>query len=659
MGYFLGVDLGTTYTAAAIARDGRVAITELGNRTPTVPSVVFLTDDEAILTGEAANRRAVTEPGRVAREFKRRIGDTTPLMLGGSPYSADALSAMLLRWVVETVTEREGSAPDGIAVAYPANWGPFKRDLLGQAIRQADLEGVATITEPEAAVVHYASQERVEPGSIIAVYDLGGGTFDSAIVRKTADGVEVMGEPEGIERLGGVDFDEAVFRHVAGALGDSLAELDPDDPVAMSAVARLRADCIEAKEALSSDTEVAIPVLLPNVQTEVRLTRTELEAMIRPPLANSMGAMRRAVRAAGISEDELSAVLLVGGSSRIPLVAQLVGSELGRPVAVDAHPKHAVALGTAQYAASRGGMSSAPPPAPASPPPTVEPPASPPPATVAPASADLTAAIPAPAPPVGAPPPAAPPPPTAPPPPAAEPPTPPPVPEPEPIRAAAPVPAGPPPPGYDNVTEGGSGGKGKVGAIVLGILVVLAVIAGAIALLGGGDDGDDGGVAADDGSTQGDGADEGDGGTADGGEDDAAPTTTTSTRTTTTTTTMPPACAGQTEPCIEIDAIRADGAALVVDWTAFNFTPNFAAEDHAHFYWGRFEAGQAGNDAASRGLEQVGWDATDELSNHSLGFAGMGERGDSTEVCVTVGTGGSHNVRNPDIFDCSKIPDGF
>ena len=367
MPYFLGVDLGTTYTAAAIHRDGRTATVDLGTRTAAIPSVVFLREDETILTGEAASRRGATEPSRVAREFKRRVGDTTPILLGGAPYSADALMSKLLRWVVDAVTEREGEAPARIAVAHPANWGPYKQELLRQAIVRADLDHVVTVSEPEAAVTYYASQERIDPGSVIAVYDLGGGTFDAAVVRKTAEGVELLGSPEGIERLGGVDFDEAVFSHVAASLGGALAQLDPDDPAAMAAVTRLRTECVDAKEALSADTEVSIPVLLPNLTTEVRLTRGEFEAMIRPPLADSLTAVRRALRSAGVEASDLRAVLLAGGSSRIPLVAQLVSAELGRPVAVDAHPKHGVALGAAQAAA--GSPSVVPVAAPPSPPP--------------------------------------------------------------------------------------------------------------------------------------------------------------------------------------------------------------------------------------------------------------------------------------------------
>jgi hypothetical protein len=115
-------------------------------------------------------------------------------------------------------------------------------------------------------------------------------------------------------------------------------------------VARLKEECVQAKEALSSDTDVSIAVLLPNISTEVRLTRAELEAMVRPALHSTVDALKRAIRSAGVTPEQLHSVLLVGGSSRMPIVAQLVGAELGRPVAVDAHPKHAVALGAAWLA---------------------------------------------------------------------------------------------------------------------------------------------------------------------------------------------------------------------------------------------------------------------------------------------------------------------
>ncbi|GIE84375.1 Hsp70 family protein [Actinoplanes regularis] len=349
--YALGIDLGTTFTAAAIWRDGRAETVSLGDRNAAVPSVVLLRQDETFLTGDAAHRRGLSEPQRVAREFKRRLGDTTPFLLGGVPQSAEALMSRLLRWVVDEVARREGGLPDALCVSHPANWGPYKLDLLRQAVRMADLEMPVTYTtEPEAAAINYTQQQRVEPGTVVAVYDLGGGTFDAAVLRKTATGFEVMGQPEGIERLGGIDFDAAVFNHVRTALDGKLEELDEDDPTAINTVARLRDECVQAKEALSADTDTVIGVLLPNVSTEVRLTRAELEAMVRPALQGTVEALQRALRSADCTPEQVHSVLLVGGSSRMPIVAQLVGSELGRPVVTDAHPKHSVALGAARLA---------------------------------------------------------------------------------------------------------------------------------------------------------------------------------------------------------------------------------------------------------------------------------------------------------------------
>ncbi|HEX4246597.1 MAG TPA: Hsp70 family protein [Pseudonocardia sp.] len=352
MTYQLGIDLGTTYTAAAICRatersSGGADVVTLGARSATVASVMYLADDGSVLVGEAAERRALTDPDRVVREFKRRIGDEIPLMIGGRPFQAHELGARMIRWVVDLVSEREGGPPRRIAVTHPASWGAHKKDLLGRALRDVGLT-VTFLAEPQAAAVSYASAERVDAGSTVAVYDLGGGTFDAAVVRKNNNGTfELLGQPEGIERLGGVDFDEAVFSHVRDSLGGQLDSLDPEDPNVLSAVARLRRECVEAKEALSSDTEATIPVLLPELRTQTRLVRSEFEAMIRPALEETIVALRRAVSSAGLRPDDLSAVLLVGGSSRIPLVSQLVSDELGRPVAVDADPKTAIAMGAA------------------------------------------------------------------------------------------------------------------------------------------------------------------------------------------------------------------------------------------------------------------------------------------------------------------------
>jgi len=371
MSYQLGIDLGTTYTAAAVCRSSdrrwvEPEIVTLGDRASAVPSVLCAAPDGSMLVGEAAQRRAATDPGAVMREFKRRVGDPTPVVVAGRSWAPEELGARLVRWVVDRVAQREGGPASRLALTHPASWGAHKKDLLGRALAGQGLS-MTFLAEPQAAALHYAAAERIEPGSTIAVYDLGGGTFDAAVVRKDAPGegppggmeggaasaFRLLGRPEGIERLGGVDFDEAVFEHVRAGMPGVFDELDAADPAVLAAVARIRRECTEAKEALSADTEASIPVLLPGVQSSVRLHRSEFEGLIRDRVEETVAALRRAVTSAGVTPGQLTAVLLVGGSSRIPLVAQLVSEQLGRPVAVDADPKNAIAKGAALAIAPR------------------------------------------------------------------------------------------------------------------------------------------------------------------------------------------------------------------------------------------------------------------------------------------------------------------
>jgi actin-like ATPase involved in cell morphogenesis len=361
MSYRLGIDVGTTYTAAAVSRSSGQGWSDpesvtLGTRGASVASVLYIAEDGSVVVGEAAERRAVTDPDRVVRQFKRRIGDRTPIYAGGRGWAPEDLSARLVRWVVDRVAEREGGSADAIAITHPASWGPHKKDLFAGALGAQGLT-VTFLAEPQAAALSYAASERVANGSTIAVYDLGGGTFDAAVVHKAdgagPSGFGLLGRPEGLERLGGIDFDQVVFDHVRDGLPEAFAQLDDTDPAVLSAVAQIRRECTEAKEALSSDTEVSIPVMLPNSRGSVRLHRSEFEGLIYPQVEDTVTALRRAVQSAGLAPEQLTAVLLVGGSSRIPLVGQLVSEQLGRPVAVDADPKNAIAKGAALAIAPR------------------------------------------------------------------------------------------------------------------------------------------------------------------------------------------------------------------------------------------------------------------------------------------------------------------
>jgi len=348
------VDVGTTYTAAAIWRDGRVESVPLGNRANAIPSVLFVRDDGTLLIGEPAVLRGIAEPERQAREFKRRMGDEVPLLVGGAGFTAPELTARVLRWTVERVTEVQGGPPGHVVLTHPAEWGSFRQGLLTEAARSAGLTDVGLLPEPVAAATWYAAQERVEQDSLIGVYDFGGGTFDAAVVRKTGTGLELFGQAGGDDSIGGVDFDHALLRHVAGAAGVDLGAFDRADPVAATAVGQLFNAVVEAKEALSQDTEAVVPVVLPGFTGQVLVTRAEFEDLIRPAVRETVSVFSHVVRRSGVDPAALRTVLLVGGSSRIPLVGRLLSEELGVPIAVDAHPKHTVSLGAVIAAAPRG-----------------------------------------------------------------------------------------------------------------------------------------------------------------------------------------------------------------------------------------------------------------------------------------------------------------
>jgi molecular chaperone DnaK (HSP70) len=351
MRYAVGVDLGTTHTAAAVARSARTEIFELGTDRAVVPSVVALAD-EAPISGDAAERHALDDPASAAREFKRRLGDPTPFLLSGVPYGAEALMGTLLRDVLAVIATEMSGAPHSVALTHPAAYGAYKLDMVREAARAAGLDGPLLISEPEAAAVEYAATRELADGSVVVVYDLGGGTFDVSLVVRRGVAFEPVGTPGGLERFGGADVDRAVLGHVRGLHPEAFEQLDSTQPEVRRDLARLISECRRAKEALSFDTAATIPVRVAGFAADVRVTRGELEAMVRPRLEDTLAAAERVLRGAALDWDGVAAVLLVGGASRMPLIAEWLAQATGRPVAVDAHPKHAVALGAARMAAA-------------------------------------------------------------------------------------------------------------------------------------------------------------------------------------------------------------------------------------------------------------------------------------------------------------------
>ncbi|SFR30179.1 Hsp70 protein [Lentzea waywayandensis] len=349
MSYGLGVDLGTTYTAAAVSDASSTRAVQLG-RDVTVPSVAFVTEGGEVITGDAAESQAILFPQRVSRSHKRRLADPAPLSIGGRVWSPAALMAAQLRDVVALVTAMKGQAPGFVVLTCPAVWGPYRREHFAEVPRLAGLKNVRIITEPEAAAMHYSVERRLGDGETIGVYDLGGGTFDATVLRARPGGMQILGTPEGVERLGGIDFDDSLLAFLDSRLGGEITALDVRDRNQARMMHEARDACRQAKERLSAEVKVSLHLDLPCGRREMTVTRTEFYEVIGPQLALTTEALTRTIGSAGLRPEDLASVLLVGGSSQIPLVAQTVSAVYGKPMRVGLHPKLTVALGAAAIA---------------------------------------------------------------------------------------------------------------------------------------------------------------------------------------------------------------------------------------------------------------------------------------------------------------------
>ena len=266
MSYQVGVDLGTTYRRGRVPpRRRRSSSCRSGSAPRAVPSTVYVGPDGAFLIGEAAQRRALSDPGRVVRELKRRIGDATPVLVGPPtrwrPRSSPPGSSPAC---CDDVAGREGGVAARVAVTHPAGWGPHQMGALRAALAEHGLGSAVLVPEPQAAAVGYAAAARVEPGATVGIYDLGGGTLRRGRGAQERRRASCSWAPRRASNSSaGRTSTRRCFAHVRDALGAAWEALDPSDPEVLAAVAGLRRECTAAKEALSHDTEVLVPVVLP------------------------------------------------------------------------------------------------------------------------------------------------------------------------------------------------------------------------------------------------------------------------------------------------------------------------------------------------------------------------------------------------------------
>ena len=356
----LSLDFGTTATAAAIrANGGPVSELVMPNGATTVSSSVFAEEDGALVVGAEADNEAELRLEAYEPTPKRRVGDTQ-VPLGENRYApAELIGAVIAPVIEEAVRQHNNTPPGSVVMTHPWSWRAPRKRILREALdnaasqlQLAALPDPAFVPEPVAAARWYASADAPRDGSCFAVYDLGGGTFDTTVLRATANGGYEVLASGGIDPLGGFDFDRLLFdylgeKHIAradAALWAGLSSPGQADPDLAHRRRQLQGKVHLLKEALTSQNTKNLR--LPGLSSPVIVTRTEYEDLIRQHIDDTVTELEDTIAEAGLEPAELTAIYRVGGAARTPLVGAALG-EFHLKVKATNHPKLVVAQGAA------------------------------------------------------------------------------------------------------------------------------------------------------------------------------------------------------------------------------------------------------------------------------------------------------------------------
>ncbi len=351
MSSVVGIDLGTTFSAVAAVRDGTPQILPHGDER-IIPSVVGLTVDGSLLRGTPARNQYLLYPQRTIRSIKRRMGENVKVELGDRSLTPSEISALILRELKRSAEDQLGHPVERVVITVPAYFSDAARQATREAGEIAGFTVERIINEPTAAALAYGL-ERGDERQLVAVYDLGGGTFDVSIIELDSGVVEVRAS-HGNTQLGGDDFDQLLVDWLAERFIDQHGVDPRTEP---RALARLTRAAETAKITLSSRPFVQVreEYLLTKggqpLHLDVELARADFEDLIADLLEGTLQSFDAALQDAGIEADELNRILLVGGSTRIPLVAHMIMEHTGLEPETVINPDEAVALGAAVQAA--------------------------------------------------------------------------------------------------------------------------------------------------------------------------------------------------------------------------------------------------------------------------------------------------------------------
>jgi len=368
--WYLAIDFGTTNTCAAIVSEhGSVAVGFGSAHATRMPSGVFSGPDGSLLVGFEAQRQAALRPDRYDPAPKRSVGQATMLLGEREIPVVEVVAAVLVGAASEARRQRGGTPPAQVTLTYPARWRTTRQSVLRDAATRAGLGDVVLVTEPEAAAAYFARHDRVPVGRAIAVYDLGGGTFDAAVLTATSSGFQVIGRPGGVDPFGGDDIDQRLLELTLSRVDSPTVEVSGvESPNAtMTALAgpgsngtaagtttvdrsALALEVRRAKEELATRENAVLAV--PGLSPQSALTRADLRSVAGDDIDATVFEFLRTVSLAGSSCDQLAGIYLAGGSSKLPLVRESLSRRLPpsshRLVRTLDDPKAAVALGAAE-----------------------------------------------------------------------------------------------------------------------------------------------------------------------------------------------------------------------------------------------------------------------------------------------------------------------
>ncbi|HHX53162.1 MAG TPA: molecular chaperone DnaK [Erysipelothrix sp.] len=347
MSKIIGIDLGTTNSAVAIMEgsESKIVTNPEGNR--TTPSVVAFKNGD-IIVGDAAKRQVITNPNSVT-SIKRLMGSSEKVKADGKDYTPEEISAMILQYLKGYAEEYLGEKVTRAVITVPAYFNDAQRQATKDAGKIAGLEVERIINEPTAAALAFGLDKDNVDEEKILVFDLGGGTFDVSIL-ELADGTFEVLSTAGDNKLGGDDFDDVVVNWlVAEFKKTSGVDLSKDN----MAMQRLKEGAEKAKKELSSlvQTQISLPFISANqdgpLHLDIQLSRAKFDQMTKHLVDRALGPVRQALNDAGLSKNDIHQVILVGGSTRMLSVQDLVKNELGKEPNKSVNPDEVVAMGAA------------------------------------------------------------------------------------------------------------------------------------------------------------------------------------------------------------------------------------------------------------------------------------------------------------------------